>query len=203
MSARFAPLEPLCLSTGSYAVGPPSRWPVLLHFSRTSRCRRRHGRRVGPTQGARTNSDSCFPLKKVDPRWSACRLVDLGGGDPESLWEAGLLVTRNLQPSLWESVLPDEVRRMALLLELVDRWLDDEPFFAPFRGALQHRVRPAEHPDRGVPADDVPEVPLQARVRVAVPGGQRLDLVADLLPAQPRRAGAGSVDAVEDHRSVW
>ena len=37
------------------------------------------------------------------------------------------------QPPLWESVLPDEVRRMALLLELVDRWLDDEPFFAPFR----------------------------------------------------------------------
>jgi IS5 family transposase len=44
-----------------------------------------------------------------------------------------VLVTRNLQPSLWESVLPAEVRRLAPLLEQVDRWLDDEAFFAPFR----------------------------------------------------------------------
>ena len=44
-----------------------------------------------------------------------------------------MLVTRNLQPSLWDSVLPAEVRRMAPLLEQVDRWLDDESFFAPFR----------------------------------------------------------------------
>jgi transposase, IS5 family len=44
-----------------------------------------------------------------------------------------VLVTRNLQPSLWESVLPAEVRRLSPLLEQVDRWLDDEAFFAPFR----------------------------------------------------------------------
>lgn len=44
-----------------------------------------------------------------------------------------MLVTRNRQPFLWESVLPAEVRRMAPLLEQVDRWLDDEAFFAPFR----------------------------------------------------------------------
>lgn len=44
-----------------------------------------------------------------------------------------MLVTRNLQPSLWDSVLPAEVRRMSPLLEQVDRWLDDEAFFAPFR----------------------------------------------------------------------
>jgi len=44
-----------------------------------------------------------------------------------------VLITRN-QPSLWESVLPPEVRRMSPLLEQVDRWLDDESFFAPFRG---------------------------------------------------------------------
>jgi transposase, IS5 family len=44
-----------------------------------------------------------------------------------------VLVTRNLQPSLWDSVLPAEVRRLAPLLEQVDRWLDDEAFFAPFR----------------------------------------------------------------------
>jgi transposase, IS5 family len=44
-----------------------------------------------------------------------------------------VLVTRNPQPSLWDSVLPDEVRRLSPLLEQVDRWLDDEAFFAPFR----------------------------------------------------------------------
>jgi IS5 family transposase len=46
---------------------------------------------------------------------------------------AGVLVTRNLQPSLWDSVLPAEVRRLSSLLEQVDQWLDDEAFFAPFR----------------------------------------------------------------------
>jgi IS5 family transposase len=44
-----------------------------------------------------------------------------------------VLVTRNVQPSLWDSVLPDEVRRLSPLLAQVDRWLDDEAFFAPFR----------------------------------------------------------------------
>jgi transposase, IS5 family len=44
-----------------------------------------------------------------------------------------MLVTRNLQPSLWESVLPPEVRRLSPLLQDVDAWLDDEAFFDPFR----------------------------------------------------------------------
>jgi IS5 family transposase len=47
--------------------------------------------------------------------------------------EIRVLVTRNLQPSLWDSVLPEEVRRLSSLLEQVDQWLDDEAFFAPFR----------------------------------------------------------------------
>jgi transposase, IS5 family len=70
-----------------------------------------------------------LPLEEVNRRWSACWLVDLGGGsDP-----GPVLVTRNLQPSLWDSVLPAEVRRLSPLLERVDQWLDDEAFFAPFR----------------------------------------------------------------------
>jgi hypothetical protein len=36
-----------------------------------------------------------------------------------------VLVTRG-QPSLWDAVLPAEVRRLSPLLERVDRWLDDE-----------------------------------------------------------------------------
>src|SRR5213083_702073 len=44
-----------------------------------------------------------------------------------------MLRTRNVQPSLWESVLPEVCRRMPAELERVDAWLDDERFFAPFR----------------------------------------------------------------------
>jgi IS5 family transposase len=44
-----------------------------------------------------------------------------------------MLRTRNAQPSLWESVLPDVVLKLPAELEAVDRLLDDEAFFAPFR----------------------------------------------------------------------
>ena len=36
------------------------------------------------------------------------------------------------QVSLWEAVLPEEVRRLSVELARVDRLLDDEGFFAPF-----------------------------------------------------------------------
>src|SRR5258706_262388 len=42
-------------------------------------------------------------------------------------------VTRNVQPSLWESVLPEVVLKLPAELEAVDNLLDDEAFFAPFR----------------------------------------------------------------------
>ena len=44
-----------------------------------------------------------------------------------------MLRTRNDQPSLWESVLPEVCLRLPAELERVDTWLDDERFFAPFR----------------------------------------------------------------------
>jgi IS5 family transposase len=37
-----------------------------------------------------------------------------------------------MQPSLWESVLPEICLRLPAELERVDAWLDDERFFAPF-----------------------------------------------------------------------
>jgi IS5 family transposase len=43
-----------------------------------------------------------------------------------------MLRTRNVQPSLWESVLPQVCLRLPVELERVDAWLDDERFFAPF-----------------------------------------------------------------------
>ncbi|MEJ3746634.1 ISNCY family transposase [Actinomycetes bacterium KLBMP 9797] len=43
-----------------------------------------------------------------------------------------MLRTRNDQPSLWESVLPEICLKLPAELERVDAWLDDERFFAPF-----------------------------------------------------------------------
>ena len=44
------------------------------------------------------------------------------------------------QPSLWESVLPPELFQMSEELAQVDRLLDDERFFAPFRKRFYTRV---------------------------------------------------------------
>ena len=44
-----------------------------------------------------------------------------------------MLRTVSEQPTLWESILPAEVLRMPVELEAVDRLLDDERFFAPYR----------------------------------------------------------------------
>ncbi len=43
-----------------------------------------------------------------------------------------MLRTHAEQVSLWEAVLPDEVRRLPVELERVDRLLDDGVFFGPF-----------------------------------------------------------------------
>ena len=43
-----------------------------------------------------------------------------------------MLRTRNEQPSLWESILPEVCLLLPAELERVDAWLDDERFFAPF-----------------------------------------------------------------------
>ncbi len=40
---------------------------------------------------------------------------------------------RRCQPSLWESVLPEEVLRLSEELAQVDALLEDERFFAPFK----------------------------------------------------------------------
>src|SRR3954468_1904208 len=51
-----------------------------------------------------------------------------------------MLRTRNVQPSLWESVLPEICLRLPAELERVDVWLDDERFFAPFRAHFDARL---------------------------------------------------------------
>jgi IS5 family transposase len=51
-----------------------------------------------------------------------------------------MLRTRNVQPSLWESVLPEVCLRLPAELERVDVWLDDERFFEPFRDHFDARL---------------------------------------------------------------
>lgn len=51
-----------------------------------------------------------------------------------------MLRTRNVQPSLWESVLPEICLRLPAELERVDAWLDDERFFAPFAPHFSNRM---------------------------------------------------------------
>jgi transposase, IS5 family len=51
-----------------------------------------------------------------------------------------MLRTRNDQPSLWESVLPEVCLRLPVELERVDAWLDNERFFAPFRAHFDARL---------------------------------------------------------------
>jgi transposase, IS5 family len=64
-----------------------------------------------------------------------------------------MLRTRNEQPSLWESVLPEVCLRLPAELERVDEWLDDERFFAPFV--------PSFSPRRGRPS-----MPLETYLRL-------------------------------------
>jgi IS5 family transposase len=70
-----------------------------------------------------------------------------------------MLRTQNVQPSLWESVLPEVCLRLPVELERVDAWLDDEGFFAPFVPHFSARMgRPSIPMD--VSAVDVPQTPL-------------------------------------------
>src|ERR1700728_4964138 len=61
------------------------------------------------------------------------------------------------------------------------------------RGALPCGVGSPLGPDRDLPAAHVLEVPLPTRVRAAVPGSGRLDLLAAVLP-DPPRPGAPAPD---------
>src|SRR5438046_6904334 len=51
-----------------------------------------------------------------------------------------MLRTGNVQPSLWDSVLPEVCLRLPAELERVDAWLDDERFFAPFVPFFDPRI---------------------------------------------------------------
>ena len=56
------------------------------------------------------------------------------------------------QPSLWEALLPEELKRLPAELARVDAFLDDERFIAPWRALFDRRLgRPSVPIDRPVP----------------------------------------------------
>ena len=69
-----------------------------------------------------------------------------------------MLRERAVGESLWEAVLPEELRVLPPELGKVDAILDDDRFLAPFRSRLT--IRAADDPDRDVLAADVSQAPL-------------------------------------------
>src|SRR3954452_1894860 len=67
----------------------------------------------------------------------------------------------------------------------------------PVRAVLRPAAGPAVHADGGLPAVDVPQVPLPAGLRDPVPGSEGLDHLAAVLPHSARRAGAAPDHADE------
>ena len=66
--------------------------------------------------------------------------------------EAIVFRTVNDQPSLWELVLPEEVRRLPEELARVDALLDDTAFFAPFVPFFDLRMGRPCTPMKGKPS---------------------------------------------------
>jgi transposase, IS5 family len=66
------------------------------------------------------------------------------------------------QPSLWESLLPEEVLRLPEELARVDGLLDDPAFFAPFAARFDPLIRRPSTPVECYLPVDVPEVLLPA-----------------------------------------
>jgi hypothetical protein len=116
-----------------------------------------------------------------------------------------MLRTRNVQPSLWESVLPEVCMRLPAELARVDEWLDDERFCAPFKAHFDPQLGTAQRADADLSAADVPQTPLSARLPDPVCGGGRFDFVAAVLPHRHRRRVPhphGPAVATEALRSV-
>ena len=83
-----------------------------------------------------------------------------------------MLRTRAVEVSLWEAVLPDEILRLPVELARVDVLLDDPVFFVPFVPFFDPRLGRPSTPMEVYLGLDVPQVPLPAGLRVAVPRGE-------------------------------
>ena len=108
-----------------------------------------------------------------------------------------MLRERSVGESLWEAVLPAELRELPAELGKVDAILDEDRFLAPFRSRLTAAI-------------GRPTIPIETYLRLMYlkhryglgyetlcRGGRRLVHLAALLPDRARRAGARPVDADE------
>jgi IS5 family transposase len=105
-----------------------------------------------------------FDLK---PAWRSVITAGAVGRMAAPPWLEGIEAmfrTIGDQPSLWESLLPEEALRLPEELARVDALLDDPAFFAPVRATLSPGDRAAVHAGGVLPAADVFEVPLTAGV---------------------------------------
>ena len=104
------------------------------------------------------------------------------------------------QPSLWDSILPEELRRLPAELARVDELLDDPVFFAPFVPFFDPRMGRPSTPMETYLRLMFLKFRYRLGYRVVVPGGVRLDHLAAVLPDPDGPAGAAPDDADEaDH----
>src|SRR5438045_840740 len=106
------------------------------------------------------------------------------------------------QPTLWDAILPEELRRLPVELARIDVLLDDPVFFAPFVPFFDPRIGRPSTPMETYLRLMFLEVPVPAGVRVVVPGGVGLDHVASVLPDRDRSAGAAPDHPDETHHPV-
>ena len=114
--------------------------------------------------------------------------------------EAIVFRTVGDQPSLWESILPEEVRRLARGVGAGGCAVGRSEVLHTVYAVLRPADRSALDADGDLSAVDVLEVSLSAGLREPVPGGLGLDHLADVLPDPAGGVGAASDDVDEaDH----
>src|SRR4051812_7131521 len=86
---------------------------------------------------------SYFDLKKSRRVGSSKPVLTRENGLKPLAWKGlgpFLLCTVADQPTLWEAIMPDELRRLPVELARVDGLLDDPVFFAPFVPFFDPRI---------------------------------------------------------------
>jgi hypothetical protein len=101
-----------------------------------------------------------------------------------------MLRTRNDQPTLWESILPQDLLRLPVELARVDALLDDERFFTPFRAYFDLTV-------------GRPSIPIEVYLRLMFLKRRYGLATSRCAPRWPTRsAGGGSPASVSTARAA-
>jgi IS5 family transposase len=104
------------------------------------------------------------------------------------------------QPGLWEAILPVELQVLPCELARVDALLDDPAFFAPFVPLFDLRMGRPSTPMETYLRMMFLKFRYRAGLREPVPGGNRFDYLAPVLPDPAGWQGSASDDVDEaDH----